>query len=94
MTRQLYTSQQYVRRQQKAVAQEKTRRAWLVTPYRDKVAYVTVTFSDPRTVVVGMTVRAKISPGVWGLSTVAPNLDAGYPVTVVVRRGKFEVVGF
>lgn len=92
--RQLLTSTQSVRRQASQLTTEKTRVAYLVTPYRDKTRIVVVQFSDPRLGSRGTTVRARISAGLPGLETASPSLDIGTPVTVVIRRGVVTVVGF
>jgi hypothetical protein len=94
MRRQLQTSHQRVRETAGTLPTEKTRRAYLVAPYKDKVQSVMVQFSDPRLSTVGTITRARVSPGLAGLDTAAPQLDVGYPVTVVIRRGQVEVVGF
>lgn len=92
--RSLNSSAQLVRTQAAQEPKERTRRAFLVMPYRDKTQRVLVQFSDPRLGSRGAVVQARIAPGVWDLTTTAPNLDIGYPVTVVIRRGRVEVVGF
>lgn len=94
MSRQLQTTTQSTRTQIDRSIKDKTRRAFLVTPYRDKFTSVIVQFSDPRTGSRGLTTRATVAPGIWGLDTVAPDVAAGSPVTVVIRRGRVQVVGF
>lgn len=115
--RQLATSRKRIRDNAASLRQDKTRRAYLVMPYRDKMTHVLVQFSDPRLSSRGTVVRASISPGIWILSpfpvtdttlpttpedladfvhqaVASPNFDAGHPVTVVIRHGRVEVVGF
>lgn len=96
MARQIESLHSAVRRVAGSLPTEKTRRAYLVYPYRDGQLMTAVCFSDPRYNTAGTTVRARISAGftVPGSLTVIPSLDAGYPVTVVVRRGQVTVVGF
>lgn len=94
MTRSLGTAPQNVRRQIKQAAQEKTRQAFLVAAYKDKMTTVLVTFSPPRLGVQGVVARARISSGLTGIDTTAPQLPAGHPVTVVIRRGQLSIVGF
>lgn len=96
MTRQLHNTNQSVQAQIDASRSERTRRAYLVYPYRDGQLTTTVTFTDPRLRTMGATVQARISAGFVGPSNTfaLPSLEAGYPVTVVVRRGQITVVGF
>jgi hypothetical protein len=86
--RQLGTSSQRVAKRIQTARQDKTRRAWLVTPYKDRTNVVLVQFNDPETGTYGTAVRARVSPGLTSL----PTLDVGTSVTVTIRRGQVEVV--
>lgn len=96
MTRQLQNTSQSVQTQIDSSRSERTRRAYLVYPYRDGQLTTVVTFTDPRNLTMGAAVQARISAGFTGPSNAfaLPSLEAGYPVTVVVRRGQVVVVGF
>src|SRR4051812_31988082 len=66
MTRQLQNTSQSVQTQIDAARSERTRRAYLVYPYRDGQLTTTVTFTDPRYGTMGATVQARISAGFIG----------------------------
>lgn len=88
MRRQTHTSTQNVRSIARSVAQPVMRQAFLVNQYTGYATAVAVTFTDPRTGTRGIVVKAAVSPGI-----VLPTIDAGTPVSVVVRHGRVEIIG-
>ncbi len=86
--RHLQTTQQHLRETARSVSQPITRQAFLQDRYPGYATKIAVSLSDPRLGPLGIIVSADVRPGIR-----ISEVPAGSPVLVIIRHGRYEVVG-